>query len=198
MANTKDALPPLEIYDVFQEQFHQILLANPYEAFKMLGAFVAPDGNTEEQVKRLKELAQAWATKVGKSYLTPHEALTAFTQVLFPALVYPVAVIALTEDECEDIIRPALRALLKKLHLSINTSRLILYGPARYGGFGIPNLYLQGYYLKIMMIIGHIQKQDTTATILDISLGTFQQQLGITTPIFEADFHKYSNLLEKG
>ena len=145
MANTKDVLPPLEICNVFHEQFHQILLANPFEAFKMLGAFVAPDGNTEEQVKRLKAQAQAWATKVEKSYLTPHETLTAFTQVLFPALVYPVAVIALTEDECDDITRPALQALLKILHLPINTSRLILYGPARYGGFGIPNLYVQGY-----------------------------------------------------
>ena len=47
-----------------------------------------------------------------------------------------------------------------------------------------------------MMIIGHWQKKDTTATILDIIMYTSQQQVGISTPIFETAFDKYGFLLE--
>ena len=183
MAPTKDTHPPLEIFDIFHDKFFQILLANPDEAFRMLGAFVAPDGNTTEQIKVLKKKVQAWADKIDHSYTTAHEVLTAFNQILFPAVIYPAAVIALTEHECDDIMKPALQSLLTKLNMPKNTSRLLLYGPSRYGGMNLPNLYVQSYFLKIMMIIGHLQKQDTTATILDIALGTAQQQVGITKPI---------------
>ena len=56
--------------------------------------------------------------------------------------------------------------------------------------------FLQGYTLKLMMIIGHWQKKDTVATILDIVMGTSQQQVGISTPILETAFDKYGFLLE--
>ena len=63
----------------------------------MLGAFVAPDGNVEEQVKILVKQVSEWAEKLNRSFLTPTEALVAYTQVLFPSIIYPVAVLALTE-----------------------------------------------------------------------------------------------------
>ena len=49
-----------------------------------------------------------------------------------------------------------------------------------------------------MMLIGHKQKNDTTATILDIALGTSQQQVGISTPILQTDYNKYEILLDNG
>lgn len=122
----------------------------------------------------------------------------AYCQVLFPALIYPVAVLALTEEQCDLIVSPALTVLLKKINLPITTSRLLLYGPPRYGGLNLPNLYVQGYLMKLMMIIGHVQKEDTTSTILDIALGMAHQQAGINTPIFETNFDKYSILLNDG
>ena len=48
-----------------------------------------------------------------------------------------------------------------------------------------------------MMFLGHLQKQDSTATILTIALGTAQQQIGISLPFLESNFSKYSFLLEK-
>ena len=164
----------------------------------MLGAYVAPDGNTEEQVNILLKKTKEWAARLDRSYLTPQEALTAYTQVLFPALIYPVAVLALTEQQCDKIVQPTLEALLKKLNMLRTTSGLLLYGPPRYGGLHLLNLYIQGYIIKIMMIIGHRQKNDTTSTILEIVLGTSQQQVGIQTPILETNFEKYSFLLDDG
>lgn len=198
MKKTKDMFPSLDVPDIFTDEIYQILLANPEEAFKMLGAYVAPDGNTDEQVKILLEKTTEWSEKLNRSYLTPTEAMVAYCQVLFPALIYPVAVLALTEAQCDKIISPAINALLKKTNLPITTARLLLYGPPRYGGRNLPNLYVQCYTMKLMMIIGHMQKSDITSIILDIVLGTAQQQVGINTPILESNFEKYSTLLEDG
>lgn len=53
MAHTKDTQPPLEIFDIFHQQFYQILLATPDTAFKMLGAFVAPKSKFLRKKHRL-------------------------------------------------------------------------------------------------------------------------------------------------
>ena len=195
---TKEMYPALDIPDVFTNELYHILLANPSEAFRILGAFVARDANTKKQVEILVEKCQEWASRLDRSYLSPHEAITAYTLVLFPALIYPVAVLALTEDQCDEIVRPALKAVLKNLNIPFTTSRLLLYGPARYGGPNIPNLYVQEYIIKLMMVIGHLQKKGTTATILDIVLGTSQQQVGVSKPILETDYIKYGFLLDDG
>ena len=55
---TKEMYPSLEIPDIFTNSIYNILLANPTEAFRMLGAFVDPDGNTEDQVKILVKKSQ--------------------------------------------------------------------------------------------------------------------------------------------
>lgn len=102
----------------------------------------------------------------------------------------------LSQKGCDDIVRPAIKVLLKKLKLSVNTNRSLLYGPARYGGMEIPNLHVHGNVLKIMMFIGHLQKQDTTMPILQVALGAIQQQLGVSTPTLEADYNKYHFLTE--
>ena len=192
----KDKFPPLQVESLLTGMIHLIALANPSEAFRILGAFVAPDGSTDIQVKILKILCQTWANKIEKSYLSPHEALVAYKQVLFPAIVYPVAVMPLTVKECDDIVRPALRALLKKIGMPTTTNHSLIYGPGRYGGMELPNLFVYGNVLKLMMLIGHLQKQDTTMPLLRIALGAVQQQLGISIPVLEANYSKYHFLSE--
>lgn len=197
MLSNKNDFPPLQVESLLTGIAHFIALANPEEAFRMLGTFVAPNGSTATQVKVLKDLAQKWASRISKSFLTPHEVLVTYVQVLFPALVYQVAVMPLSEKDCNDIVRPAIKVLLEKMPLPANTKRSLLYGPARYGGMELPNLYVYGNVLKLMMFIGHFQKQDTTMPILRVALGCMQQQMGISSPVLESDYHKYHFLTEE-
>ena len=119
----KNDFPPLKVFSLLTGIYHFIKLANPDEAFCMLGAFVAPNGSTETQIKILKQIVKRWADNISKSYLTPHESLIAFKQVLFPAVVYPVAVMPITKKDCADIMKPAIKALLQKLNMPITTNR---------------------------------------------------------------------------
>ena len=197
MIITKGTHQSLHIKSLLSEVLQKIKLASPFEAFRMLGAYVAPDGNSKGQVEILTKIAQKLANHVTKSYLSPDEALTAYVRVLFPALVYPVVVMPLTEDECDRIVQPAIKALLSKLNMSLSTARALLYGPSLYGGLELPNLYVHGNALKLLMLIGHLQKCDATEPILHLSLGNIQQQVGISTNVLEANFSKYSFLAEK-
>ena len=197
MINNKNDFPALRVFSLLTGMYHFIKLANPDEAFRMLGAFVAPNGSMSTQIKILKELALKWARKITKSYLTPHECLIAYKQVLFPALVYPLAVMPVSEKDCDDIIRPALNALLTKLNINKTTCRKLLYGPARYGGMELPNIYVYGNILKVMMLIGHMQKEDATMPILTTSIATVQQQTGVSIPVLQSNFSKYELLVEQ-
>ena len=102
----------------------------------------------------------------------------------------------ITEKDCDNIIRPALNALLEKLHIPKTTCRKLLYGPAQYGGMELPNLYVHGNILKLMMFIGHLQKEDVTMPIIRTSLGKVQQQTGISLLVLESNFSKYEILVE--
>ena len=79
----------------------------------MLGVYLASDGTFRIQIDVLRKKAEKWAQRVDHSYLIPHEAMTAYVQVLFPALVYPLGVCSITEQECDFIVQPAIKALLK-------------------------------------------------------------------------------------
>ena len=66
-----------------------------------------------------------------------------------------------------------------------------MHGPYKYGGLNFPNLYLESGIQKLRLLLGHIRKQDKTGEILRVALGCAQQEVGISTPILEADFTRY-------
>ena len=49
-----------------------------------------------------------------------------------------------------------------------------------------------------MMLIGHLQKGDATMPILQVARAAVQQQVGISMPVLESNYSKYSFLAENG
>ena len=56
--HNKNDFEPLKVFSLLTGLYHFIKLANPDEAFRMLGAFVAPDDSTVTQVNILKEMTR--------------------------------------------------------------------------------------------------------------------------------------------
>ena len=98
---------------------------------------------------------------------------------LIPALVYPLGAIPVSEEDCNKIMGPALKALLPKLGLSSTLARDVVHAGPRHGGIDITNLYTAAGTMRAKMFVGHWRKQYETAKILKISLGCCQQELGI-------------------
>ena len=173
-----------------------IRIQDPDEAFRMLGGFVAPDGNTRVQLEILYKKANEWRLRLTFSHLNAHEAWVTYHQVLIPSLIYPLGAIPVGEADCIKIMGPALKALLPKLEMSATTARDLVHGPIRFGTPDITNIYTEAGGARIKMFIGHWRKDDETANILRISMGCCQQEVGLGQGPLEQDFRKYGWILQ--
>ena len=195
MLPTANIYKPLIVDQTCQDKPDQIQLLNPNEARKMLGAYIAPDGNTKLQFTKLHDISKQWGHRVSNGYLSRFDVQNSFKLGLIPALQYPLGVGVLTEAQCDKLLVPAMSTLLNKMGVVKTVNRTIVHGPGQYGGFNIPNLYtIQGYH-KIQMMLGHMRKMDTTGDLIVIALATMQQELGITQQALSLQFDQYEFLV---
>ena len=196
LQKVKDKYPPMRIQQGINLEEDFVRIQDPDGAFRMLGGFVAPDGNTRVQVEILYQKAKEWGLRLTFSHLNAHEAWVAYHQILIPSLIYPLGAIPVKEEDCIKIMGPALKALLPKLRLSPTTARDLIHGPARYGAPDISHIYTEAGGARIKMFIGHWRKDDETANMLRISMGCCQQEVGIGPRLLEQDFRKYGWILQ--
>jgi hypothetical protein len=90
-----------------------------------------------------------------------------------------------------------LAALLPKLHVNRNTARSIIYGPEKYGGLALPNLYTTTSMDKLRLFLGHLRLQDRTGQLIHIDLTYLQLLSGIGTFFLIEDAASFS-WLESG
>ena len=196
LQKVKHKLEPIKIQQGINQGYDFITIKDPDEAFRMLGGFVAPDGNTKVQVDILYKKAKQWGLRITFSHLNAHEAWVAYHQILIPALVYPLGAIPVNEEDCQRIMGPALKALLPKLGLPATLARDLVHAVPRHGGTDITNVYTAAGTMRVKMFVGHWRKDDETAKILKISLGCCQQELGIGPGILKEDFRRYGWILQ--
>ena len=97
-------MEPIKVQQGINQGHDYITIKDPDEAFRMLGGFVAPDGNTKVQVDKLYQKSKKWGLRITFSHLNAHEAWIAYHQVLIPSLIYPMGAIPVNEDDCNKII----------------------------------------------------------------------------------------------
>ena len=196
LKKVKDSLEPLKIQQGINQDFDFIKIQDPDEAFRMLGGFVAPDGNTRVQCEILYKKAKQWGLKITFSHLNEQEVWVAYHQVLIPALIYPLGAIPVDEEQCRKIMGPALKAMLPKIGMGATTARDLVHAVPRHGGPDIADIYTHAGTMRIKMFIGHWRKDDATAEILKISMGCCQQEVGIGPNLLEKDYRKYGWILQ--
>ncbi|MFO0446266.1 MAG: hypothetical protein ACK51L_01245, partial [bacterium] len=74
-----------------------------------------------------------------------------------------------------------LMALLPKLHVNRNTARSIVFGVEKYGGLGLPNLYIVQGVDKLKLFLGHLRIQDRTGNLIHIDMSYIQLLTGSGT-----------------
>ena len=112
-----------------------------HKASKMLGVWLAPNGDNKKLVTKLKQAAIEWGSKVRSGNPSKKESWIALQSNITARLKYPLPACTLTETECRSIIWPAIKAALPK---SGSTSKIavdIRDGPSRNGGGGVLSLF---------------------------------------------------------
>jgi hypothetical protein len=132
------------------------------------------------------------------STLTRQETYWAFTLFFRPQLTFCLGALFLREQECITIQSPALQATLSKLHLNRNTSRAIIFGPPKYGGLNLPDLYTSQGISQLTLLLGHLRIGDATGSLMLIDLSHLQLQVGSSTLFLNLPYHNYAKWTESG
>lgn len=165
------------------------------QAFETLGIYLSPDGNDEAAVEELKKKAKRWADKIRTCFLRSDEAATALFTTIYKTLEYPLAALCLTEEECDDIMRPVLEVALPKMGLNRHFSRAVLYGPIALAGLEFRNLYDTSIIERTKMYLRHIDRPTLTGQLLRALVQQHKLELGLEGPLFSHDYQTVSHLL---
>ena len=121
----------------------QICRHEAHDGREGLGVHLAPDGNEKAQFDAMMDKAAKWERKVQKSYLLKFAADIGLKTTIMKFLGYPLTAVCLTESQCDKIMRPVLKAALPKMGANQNIGRVYVYGPEKYQGLELPNLYTE-------------------------------------------------------
>ena len=138
----------------------------PHEAFKTLGMFPAPDGNSEEQTRYLKEATEEFAEKLkGVSHKLPNDVWIATQTTIMKKLEYPMRATTLSRDQWSKVMAPLWQTALPHCGISRNFPRDVLYGPMKYQGMGAKDPWILQGLKHLEVLWEKTERNDVTGKL---------------------------------
>ena len=167
-----------------------------HEASKMLGIFIAPDGNKTALINDMKTSAINWGSKMRYGHSTRHEAWTALKVNISAKLKYPLPACSLTEKECKAIMWPALKAALPKAGISSYISTEYRDGPRDYGGAGCLSLFHCQGSTRTALIVEAIHRKTTAGFFLLLCIEDVVLDAGQYGSLWDVKFKEVSQYIQ--
>jgi hypothetical protein len=99
--------------------------------------------------------------------------------------------LSLTEDDCNKLLTPIVKAALPKLHINRNTARSIVHGPLILGGMALPNLFTVQGIDKLQLFLGHLRLENDTGKLIRIDLSYVQLLTGSSSFFLNKPYNNY-------
>ena len=156
---------------------------------RTLGVRLAPDGNNEAEVKFLRERAQNWADRVRTGHLPRRLVWESMNTTILKSLQYPLPATTLTEEECRWIMAPLLAQGLPASGVVRSIPRAVVYGPVKFQGLGIPNLYTFQQTQHILRILKYcLVEENITGQLIRHSLEATKLEIGCEGSVLMKSF----------
>jgi hypothetical protein len=166
-----------------------------HEARETLGVFIAMDGNQQaHQFLELLGKAHLWADKVRTGHFTPAEAWYSLQFCILKSLEYPLMATSLSKKQCDDIMKPIRAAALPALKINRHLSLVVVHGPQRYQGLGIPDLWTVQGILKLWIAIQHGDAPTITGNQLRASMELHTLEIGLPGHLLTHSFAQLGHL----
>ena len=132
-----------------------------------------------------------YASKLKKSKTVGEDVWYAIHTTIIKTIQYPLLTMSLLERECNYIMAPILEKGLAASNICGKLDRRVVYGPRKFQGLAIPNLYTtQGItQLERLMLLG--TDRSITSQLMMISLEQLKMELGIGGHIFHPENNIY-------
>jgi hypothetical protein len=173
-----------------KQSFHPIRRTAPTEASRILGVYLSPTGDFSQQIRVLREKSGKMATLLKSPKLTSTD-VRIFHQAMYtPAMKYPLAAMAVDEEELNSIQTPILPIILQKLGVNRNLPTAIRHGPSEFGGLALLDLRTELGIETIKYLRNAVYSQSASGDLIIATLKHLQQEAGIGNPLLECpDIH---------
>jgi hypothetical protein len=139
----------------------------------------------------MEEKAIKYGEAIVSSSFKRGECTMAYNSCYMASLGYGTAETSLSMDECKEIQKPPVNAILPKMGIKQNTKREVVFGTTKYGGLGLAHLAAVQGYGQLQYLIGHLRSDDTLRTLYWILMEFTQLECGMEQEILSFDFDKY-------
>jgi len=156
-----------------------------HEAREMLGVFLAPNGQQEDQKVYMKNKSTEWGQYIKEGALRNYEAWNALTTTILKSLEYPLAATTFTATELRGILAPALKAGLHASGFGHSFPRAIIYGPYSAQGLGMHNLYHSQSIRHIKDMVDQTWRHTPSEKYLTLTLEALKLEVGIEGHLFQ-------------
>jgi hypothetical protein len=110
------------------------------EAQRILGVYLAPNGDFTRQITALKTKADGYARSLRSPRLSKQDIMTFHRTMYTPAMKYALPAIAVDEEELNTIQTGVMSVMLQRLGFSSKLPTAIRHGPTELGGLGLLDL----------------------------------------------------------
>ena len=97
------------------EKKENIVLKDPSDPHRTLGAWKTIDGSQRGQIEVLRKKSEKFARDIENAPLTMHEARMAEERLLISSLEFALASAKLSRSECLHVLQPGIRACMRKV-----------------------------------------------------------------------------------
>ena len=149
------------------------------DARRTLGVRLAPDGNNDEEVWFLRERAKDWADRVRTGHLPRRLVWESMNTTILKSLQYPLPATTLSAEQCRSIMAPLLAQGLSSSGVVRSMPRVVVHGPIKFQGLGIPNLFTFQQTQHILRILKYCTVEDNiTGQLIRHSLEATKLEIG--------------------
>jgi hypothetical protein len=156
----------------------------PGVATKMLGVYMAPNGNNARQVNYMKGKTTEWANNIRRGNLTQTQTYIATVSTIWKTVEYPLTALDLTVNEIKSTIWPIHKVALKKMGIHPCISSSIREGPRRLLGVGLSNPFNTQGVRRILATMEHLWHMTPTGDLLLLNLEDLMVELGVFGSLF--------------
>ena len=155
-----------------------LVTEDPWVGRRTLGVRIAPAGNWDDEFRYRKKQARDLAMLIAGSSMARDTARVGYFMMVCPKLEYPLAVTQFTQQQCDIITSPVLRACLTKMGYNCNMPKEVIYGPPELFGIGVHDYYIEQGVQQLVTLFGHIRQTSETSKMMRIELQWCQVQAG--------------------
>ena len=161
----------------------------------MLGVFLAPDGNNEAQIKKMKDKATYYGEMIRTGHVDKYEAITVLKSMAMKSLEYSLPAMTLSQEECASITWPLYKAILPKAGINRYFPRNVLFGTQEMNGMGFKDIFLLQGISHISNLILHIWNKSITGYLMKQCLELLRLEIGISGNILQEDYYTFQPLV---